>query len=520
MPFGDVVLKTLGVSPRQANTNDIGSHRPRNTQRRDRIPEPRDAPYRPQASGLRPRHKPGGYTSTYTGSGGSDQVAARSQINGNCARVVSVELNVRKTANEGQADAQHEQLLKMSPARMDPGARSSNNLELDEQRSSEDFGSMLIRVADKQSTTSSPRSQREKDLNIRLSNKLANKGYQLEIEKSKYDKTYQKLRAAQLELARSQETILALNRSLEDCKERIFAIQPAQGMSDNQILDLYESMYEDIEEWADLYCGDVNNTIVSMAMAQMDDQENTWVWKLFSYEELECTNDNMSIDKSMLASFVFRILHDKVLKESCPMVRLDAASKSTLKSLSDSIARLQPAKDRESCQMWKMDMHRALRASERLKDVESAGVKQVTRLILECLEFVVPAAHQDVEMEDELHKIVSMAADLAKNIRINMAEYAFDFPLDAECGAEERVMMADDMKNYSIIDSNTGFPLRASSKVIADQGGRVGEKLSLIFPGLVRRDTQQDKRIELCKPVIVVKFDHTIPRGGKPKAFV
>lgn len=178
----------------------------------------------------------------------------------------------------------------------------------------------------------------------RLQRCLAEQSRCLASQENQHKEIMNQLVATRCELAQSQKQIAFLNSNLEDCKERIFAIQPAQGMSDNQLLDLYKPICEGIEEWLHLYCGDIVDTIVFMANAQAQEKSSSWVWLLFCEEELQNTLNHQPIDKAMLASFVFRIMHSQILRKSCPMAGLGVESEKILNTLTRSIAKIQPAK--------------------------------------------------------------------------------------------------------------------------------------------------------------------------------
>lgn len=256
---------------------------------------------------------------------------------------MSVEVNSGKTVDELEPDAQYKDYPSISQLATENRAPSHNGSVLTEQRRAEHLGPLVGSFNEVQTTRLNGVEWTNRAI-YRLKNRLNQMHRQMATQKSKYDKTSQQLISSRNELARSEATIALLNKSLEDCKERIVAMQPEQGMSDNQLLDLYRSMNEGIEEWVESCCGDVDDTIVFMVKSQAFDMGNSGVWILFSEDDLQNILHHKSIDKPMLASFVFRILYDQILHEKCSMIGLDPDSEFTLNCLSESITRLQPPK--------------------------------------------------------------------------------------------------------------------------------------------------------------------------------
>lgn len=121
------------------------------------------------------------------------------------------------------------------------------------------------------------------------------------------------------EVVGAQAEISALRKDLEDCKGRIFAMQPVQGMTDTQLLDLYRDLCQNIEDCVETCFDDVDNALISMANAQQTESRGSLVLSHFVLSELEATVVHSSIDKPMLGSFIFRVLYDGILKEDLPV---------------------------------------------------------------------------------------------------------------------------------------------------------------------------------------------------------
>ncbi|KIV84784.1 hypothetical protein PV11_00542 [Exophiala sideris] len=385
---------------------------------------------------------------------------------------------------------------------------------------SEDF----VHVRRHNETEQSVQIQQKDRVIARLENNILNLKNEFKLQAEQYKKAVSErttlLQKRNTELDGAHSEIRLLKKDLEDCKERIFAMQPVQGMSDTQLLDAYNGLCRNIEEWVETCFDEVDNALIRMADAQKRDKKDSLVWLFFPRIELQAIAENNSMDKPMLMSFIFRVLYDHILMMDIPVPGLPRDCEVILNSLTDCIGKVHPAKGKFVDlfkSLWRLDMYRALRASQLVEECEKPRLAVLANWLLNSFETVVPNESKALVNKDKLDKIISMAADLASNMRLSMADYGFSFGLDPRASAENRVMVEKDLKSYITLDSRTGMLLRSTSQVQSAIDGRVGEMISWVFPGFVRSATKKEKHMELCKPVIVVKFDHEVPRGGKRK---
>ena len=56
-----------------------------------------------------------------------------------------------------------------------------------------------------------------------------------------------------------------LTRNLERCKDRIFSMQPVQGMTDTQLRDKYTDLCNSIEDWVESHFDDMENFLLNLA---------------------------------------------------------------------------------------------------------------------------------------------------------------------------------------------------------------------------------------------------------------
>ena len=130
---------------------------------------------------------------------------------------------------------------------------------------------------------------------------------------------------------------------------------------------------------------------------------------------------------------------------------------------------------------------------------------------------------RSMDYEGEVERIqckqfVLDAVALAGNIRQSISHYKFENMLGSDLEHESVVLKMANFNRYTIIDSMTGARLRASAEPKADENGRIGEVLCIVYPAFVRKATLAAEKVVLVKPTIVVKFDQKIARRGRAQA--
>lgn len=73
------------------------------------------------------------------------------------------------------------------------------------------------------------------------------------------------------------------------------------------------------------------------------------------------------------------------------------------------------------------------------------------------------------------------------------------------------------INHYKLVDVGTGQDIRSSSSFHADEDGKIGTMLGVIFPALVREATESAEEIELEKATVLLKTDRPIIKCGRGK---
>lgn len=167
--------------------------------------------------------------------------------------------------------------------------------------------------------------------------------------------------------------------------------------------------------------------------------------------------------------------------------------------------------------MWRVDLHRALGASEQVKGWEGVGLNETQRILLSALKPIMQTDQISTSDESSAREIIESASDLATNLNLAVDEYNFDAVYDARKMPEVMRLAGEALTRFHVIDSRTGLPLRSSAKIAPAYDGKVGELVFFVFPGLGRIGTETKAAVRLCKPTIVVRFDNEVLGAGKRK---
>ncbi|KAJ9499740.1 hypothetical protein LTR99_000371 [Exophiala xenobiotica] len=332
-----------------------------------------------------------------------------------------------------------------------------------------------------------------------------------------YYKQDRSLRHTEADLTKACDKIHALEASLDDCKKRIFALQPFEGPADGELSTSFKGLLNSIEDWLDINFGDVQSAIPRLSASVSVRSSALRLSHFFEDDELVAIQQFPNVSHSMLGSFILRSLASYVFGDSILIPGLDPDRQRLLSDLTKAMNRLQPAKDEEICQAWRVDMYRALESLDSERANREGYLHAFSTALLEVMAILSPDTARSREVQAACTDFVSDAALLADKIRLCTNEYETVFPFSYNEAPEQRVIYEHGLEEHDIIDGVTGMKLRHASKPIAASDGRVGEMVCVVYPGFVRKASNSKARAQLCKATVVVAFDHAVPRVGKRK---
>lgn len=346
----------------------------------------------------------------------------------------------------------------------------------------------------------------------------------------------QVLESCHQEIETLKEDKAELMKNLEECKDRVFNMQPVQGMADTQLRDQYDHVCNDIEYWVENHFSEVENVIHPLLDARVDEKSpDTLNVVPFSTakEHLDAIEDHPEIELTMFQGAISRYLHLNLLERIVPGLPLGCEL--LLSDIIKGMESLKPVKGKiphqlhisligiltdteaEAIQSWRVDLQRSLNVLDPIREIRDQEVQKIEETIMKCLVDLRRMDFQGGIEQGQCRQFVQDAADLANNIRQSTNQYEFDFDSAIRGSQGDGGFKQEDLKKYKIVDSMTGYLLRSSARPVTAPDGRVGKVIFVVHPAFVRKSTTSSQEIVLVKATIVVKFDHPIPRQGRGK---
>ena len=141
----------------------------------------------------------------------------------------------------------------------------------------------------------------------------------------------------------AESQIKMLNRSLEDCKEKIFKMQPMAHLTDRQIADQYHGLCASIADWAEVSFGDIENLLAISRHANLDSTQREMLHSyLYVHGEISVVNFYPEAGDVMIRYFIFRHLYETILREGRFFPSLSAEYESFVDCIGHEMTLLSP----------------------------------------------------------------------------------------------------------------------------------------------------------------------------------
>lgn len=178
-----------------------------------------------------------------------------------------------------------------------------------------------------------------------------NQNVEIQNQRVALEEKEQSISSLQEKVNRATAENRTLKVDLEDCKERIFVMQPFEGKSDTEIAALYESLCE------------IVTSLVTKVFDRMDDIGVTARGKAavaarsvlqsgrpseYGDKLSALTEANPSADEVMLSSVILRFLVREILFGSGFCFGVDQDSQGFVNRIMDTLSQLEPAKGKQS----------------------------------------------------------------------------------------------------------------------------------------------------------------------------
>jgi hypothetical protein len=189
-------------------------------------------------------------------------------------------------------------------------------------------------------------SQRTKDelqvAYIRIENLQADLAVAKERESSKH-----------VRLLQAENDNKHLERCLEDCKHRIFEMQPIEHMTDAQIAEQYVALCEAISDWTDQQFGEVDNPLEATEEVAQQGTARRLIEKcLVRTGGLDIARTHPSSGCIILTSFIHMFLHRAILHEKIFWPGLSPAWQDFAFFMEGGMRTLQPTRGDASQQLF------------------------------------------------------------------------------------------------------------------------------------------------------------------------
>lgn len=126
------------------------------------------------------------------------------------------------------------------------------------------------------------------------------------------------------ELLQAKADIQHLNRCLDDCKERIFKMQPLEHMTDSEIANQYRTLCESISDWTDGQFGDYDNPLSLLDVCPGKETPGKLVHEYLIRDHLlEVAKKYPSAACAMITYLIHRHVYQSVLREDLCFPGLD-----------------------------------------------------------------------------------------------------------------------------------------------------------------------------------------------------
>jgi hypothetical protein len=154
----------------------------------------------------------------------------------------------------------------------------------------------------------------------------------------------QSLKLRDGELASMRRTHKATLRDLEGIKDKVFASQPMEGKSDNELKEQYRELCASVEYWVDNHFRDSGNLIDVIRLAPNSRQSKNIISCFLTKEDRKLAIEHPQLGLVILQAYVWRYLYGRLLAEEEMYPGLANIVKDYLKRIIKGMGDLKPAK--------------------------------------------------------------------------------------------------------------------------------------------------------------------------------
>ncbi len=162
--------------------------------------------------------------------------------------------------------------------------------------------------------------------------------------------------------------------------------------------------------------------------------------------------------------------------------------------------------------MWGSEIQRVFGQSPAILNQRNEYLGEICQTLAEVLVKFLPEDQQANFRFARLLAIFKEAADLAHQIQLSPHKYGYEAAFGYRDPNRDRILFDGDRKEYKIINAANAQPIRDSDIIKAGPNGRIGKKLCVIHPALVRRREGDRQDTVLNKATILARLDAPVTR--------
>lgn len=168
--------------------------------------------------------------------------------------------------------------------------------------------------------------------------------------------------------------------------------------------------------------------------------------------------------------------------------------------------------DRASIKLWRSETVRALATANEYEGEKNAKAREVAEDLIGRLADFFPIVRGKHESKKRLYNQVLLpAAELATKINGSLSTYSL--AMEIRHPFQSRVLLADHLEVYRLVDIRTRKTLKPESGVTADRKGRIGTVIMPLEPALSRVNTD-GKRVELRPDTLLIQLIYPLKKRG------
>jgi hypothetical protein len=153
------------------------------------------------------------------------------------------------------------------------------------------------------------------------------------------------------QLLQAENDIVHLEKCLNDCKDRIFEMQPIEHMTDAQVAEQYVTLCEAVSDWTDQQFGELDDPLEAINDVMQRGTTRQVIKKcLVSTGDLDIARTDPLSGCIVLTSFIYQFLHQSILQETIFFPGLSPAWENFVSFMEGGMRTLQPA--RGDASLW------------------------------------------------------------------------------------------------------------------------------------------------------------------------